>query len=331
MLLDVGPYTCVTALDLSMGYYHFHLDDELAELSTFMLPFGLYKYRRLPMGLSISPDLFQEWMSKLFADLDYMRVWIDDLLIFSNGSYEDHLQKVDTALQRLHSKNLAVNALKSYWAVQEVDYLGFRLTPEGVLPQAKKIQAIMAVDAPRMKRQLRGFIGLVNYYRFMWCRRSHILAPLAALSSKNVPFKWMDQHQKSFEEMKRIVSKEVLLSFPDYTKCFQLYTDASDKQMGVVLMQGARTLAFFSKKLNGAQLNYGVGEKEMLSVVEALQEFRTMILGYPIDVYTDHLNWAHDKKMRNPRVLRWRLLLQEYAPTLNYVKGEQNVVADALS
>ena len=148
MIQDIGTYKYVTALDLSMAYYHFRLSDELSEMSTFVLPFGLYKYKRLPMGLSVSPDTFQEKMAKLFADLSYMKVFLDDLLIFSNGTYEVHLEKVKQALARLETKNLAVNALKSYWAVKEVDYLGFRLTPEGVQPQARKVEAITRMERP---------------------------------------------------------------------------------------------------------------------------------------------------------------------------------------
>ena len=125
MIQDIGQYKYVTALDLSMGYYHFKLDEELSDMSTFILAFGLYNHTRLPMGLSISPDLFQEKMAKLFTDLPHIKVFLDDLLVFSNGSYEDHLLKVNKALARLESKNLAVNALKSFWAVKEVDHLGF--------------------------------------------------------------------------------------------------------------------------------------------------------------------------------------------------------------
>ena len=283
------------------------------------------------MGLSISPDLFQERMSKLFGDLPFTKVFLDDLLIFSHGTFEDHLQKVEQALERLHAMNLAVNARTSFWAVKEVDYLGFQLTPAGVMPQAKKAKAIMQMATPRTKRQLRRFIGLVNYYHFMWRRCSHLIAPLSALIGKGVLLKWKDEHQKAFEEVKRIVSKEVLLAFPDYTQRFQIYTDASDLQLGAILKQGDKTLAFFSKKLTSPQRNYGVGEKEMLSVIEALKEFRTMIFGYLIDIYTDHQNWTYDKAIRNSRVLRWRLLLEEFAPTFHYIKGKKNVVADALS
>lgn len=331
LLQDIGAYTYVSALDLSMGYYHFKLNEALSDMSTFMLPFGLYKYKRLPMGLNVSPDLFQERMSKLFADFSWVKVFLDDVLIFSNGSYQDHLEKVNSVLERLHSKNLAVNAEKSHWAVAEVDYLGFRLTREGVMPQPRKVEAITQIQRPKTKRQLRHFIGLVNYYRYMWRKRSHILAPLAELAGKNSKFVWQAKHQAAFEEMKRMVKKYVLLSFPDYTQPFEIHVDASDLQLGAVLKQGENTLAFFSKKLNPAQQRYGVGEKEMLSVVESLKEFRTMVYGYPVKVFTDHLNWTHDKTIKNARVMRWRLQIEEYAPNLEYIQGTKNVVADALS
>lgn len=331
LLQDVGSYKYVTALDLSMGFYHFELDDKLSEMTTFMLPWGLYRYARLPMGLNISPDLFHGKVSTIFADMQGVRSYMDDLLVWSNGSYEEHLEKLDEVLNRLQSKDLAVNALKSYWAVEEVDYLGFRLTTQGVLPQPRKVKAIQNMERPKSKKQLRGFIGLVNYYRYMWRKRSHLLAPLSSMAGKNSHFKWTPECDKAFQEIKKEVSKEVMLSFPDYTKSFELFTDASDYQLGAVLKQDDKTLAFFSKKLNSAQKRYGVGEKEMLSVVEALKEFRTMVKGYPINIFVDHKNWTHDRAFRNDRVMRWRLSLEEYDITFHYIKGEKNVVADALS
>jgi len=191
------------------------------------------------MGLSISPDLFQAHMQMLLADLSFVKVYLDDVLIFRNGSYEDHMKKVTQVLMRLHSKNLAVNAKKSFWAVKEVDYLGFRLTPKGIKPQARKIAALMNMKAPNTKRQLRQFIGLVNYYRYMWKGRSHLMAPLTDRTSKTMAFKCTPECQHSFNELKKLISKEVLLSFPDhdYTQKFVLMPDASDRQLGAVLMQ----------------------------------------------------------------------------------------------
>jgi len=125
LLQDVGRHSYVSALDLRMGYHHFKLDKKLQDVSAFVLPWGPHKCLRLPMGLSVSPDLFQDHMQKLLADLPFVKVDSDDVLIFSDGSCEDHLKKATQVLMRLHSKNLAVNAKKSFWAVKEVDCLGF--------------------------------------------------------------------------------------------------------------------------------------------------------------------------------------------------------------
>lgn len=198
-----------------------------------------------------------------------------------------------------------------------MDYLGFRLTPEGIKPQARKIAALMNMKAPKTKRQLRQFIGMVNYYRYMWKGRSYLMAPLIDLTAKTKPFKWTPECQHSFEELKKVISKEVLLSFPDYTKVFHLVPDACDRQLGAVLMQEGRPLAFFSKKLHKYQLKYTIREKEMLGIVEALKEFRTMILGYPVRIYTDHKNWITDKQINNARVMRWRLYIEQYTPTIH--------------
>jgi hypothetical protein len=172
---------------------------------------------------------------------------------------------------------MAVNAEKTFWAVKEVDYLGFRLTQQGVMPQTKKVAAIQGMQASRNKKQLRYFIDLVNFYCYMWRRRSHLLTPLAELAGKNAKFEWSTKLQEAFDAIKAAVIKDVLCSFPDYSLPFELYTDASEYEMGAVLMQGTKTLAFWSRKLKPEQKNCGVGEKEMLSVVEALKEFCTMV------------------------------------------------------
>jgi transposase InsO family protein len=331
LIQDIGNYKFVTAVDLSMGYYHFRLSERLSRMCTFMLPWGMYRYKRLPMGLKISPDFFQQKMNELFGDLPFVIAYLDDIAIFSDGTYEDHLAKLDIVLQRLEDHGLQVNGRKSHWAVEEVEYLGFILTPKGVRPQPKKIRAIQAMQPPKNRRQLRSLIGLVNYYRYMWKRRSHIMEPLTRLTGKR-KFVWTEEQQIAFNELKRAISAEVLLSFPDYNKPFHLHTDASDYQLGAVLSQEGKPIAFFSRKLTGAQRNYSAGEKEMLSVVETLKEFRNIVYGYPVVVHTDHRNWTHESvSYSNKRIMRWRLAIEEFMPTIKYVPGVANVVADALS
>ena len=171
---------------------------------------------------------------------------------------------------------------------------------------------------------------MVNYYRDMWKRRSHVLAPLTKLVGAEQKFVWGSEQQNAFEEMKRIMSQETLLTFPDFNKTFHVYTDASDYQMGSVIMQDGKPLAFYSRKLNSAQKNYTTGEQELLSIVETLKEFRNILLGQEIIIHTDHMNILYGK-LSNDRITRWRLLLEEYSPQFVHVKGKDNVVADALS
>jgi hypothetical protein len=171
---------------------------------------------------------------------------------------------------------------------------------------------------------------MINYYRDMWMRRSDVLAPLTKLCSKNVKFVWTDEQQKAFDTMKKIISREALLSYPDFSKPFDIYTDASHTQLGAVLCQDDKPIAFYSRKLNGAQTRYTTTERELLAIVETLKEFRNILLGHEIRVYTDHKNLTYNN-FNTERVMRWRLILEEFGPQLNYIKGEKNIVADALS
>ena len=130
--------------------------------------------------------------------------------------------------------------------------------------------------------------------------------------------------------MKRIMARETLLAYPDFNKEFHIYTDASKVQLGAVIVQDGRPIAFFSRKLNPAQTRYTVTERELLSIVEVLKEFRNILLGQQIIVHTDHENLTY-KQQNSDRVMRWRLYIEEYSPDLRHLPGKTNVVADALS
>ena len=123
------------------------------------------------------------------------------------------------------------------------------------------------------KKDLRRFIGMVNYYRNMWIRQSHVLAPLAALTRKMVEFKWKAEHQKAFDTMKKIISREVLLAYPDFDKEFIIHTDASHTQLGAVIAQDNKPIASYSRKLKPDQTWYTTTERELLSIMETLKEF----------------------------------------------------------
>jgi hypothetical protein len=179
----------------------------------------------------------------------------------------------------------------------------------------------------------------------MWAKRSEMLAPLSDLvgecgetkttkknKTKKSPWRWDPIHQKAFDDVKATIAKEVVLAYPDFSKPFEIYTDASTKQLGAVITQDNRPIAFFSRKLSITQTKYSVTEIELLAIVETLKEFKGMLWGQSIKVYTDHKNLTRDALgLTSDRVHRWRLLLEEYAPEIVYIKGVHNTVADAIS
>jgi transposase InsO family protein len=330
LLLKLEGFKYATSLDLNMGYYHINLCPMSKRLCTIVLPWGKFEYQKLPMGLCNSPDIFQEKMNELFVGLDYVRAYIDDLLIISNGTFDDHLEKLDKVFNKLQTAGFKINAEKSFFAKDELDYLGFKITRNGIMPLPDKVQAIQNIAPPKTKKQLRSFIGIINYYRDMWIHRSEILAPLTAMTSKQATWDWNKKCQDSFETIKKIVSRETLLSYPNFNEPFEIHTDASKQQLGAVISQNKQPIAFYSRKLNPAQVNYTTTERELLSIVETLKEFRNILLGQQIKVYTDHKNLTY-KTFNTERVMRWRLILEEYSPELIYIQGDKNIVADALS
>ena len=182
ILRRLQGFQWATALDLNMGYYHIQLDPESSKLCTVVFPWGKYEYTRLPMGLCNSPDIFQEKMNDLIQDLEFAQAYIDDLLVTTKSSFEDHLTHLEQVLSRLQEKGLKVNLTKSKLCQTELEYLGYWITRKGIQPLTKKVEAILAIAQPKTKKQLRSFIGMVNFYRDVWPKRSELLAPLTTMT-----------------------------------------------------------------------------------------------------------------------------------------------------
>jgi hypothetical protein len=297
------------------------------------------------MGIADSPDIFQGRMSELMETLEYVRAYLDDLLCISKLSLEDHLEKLEEVLRQLCDAGLKVNAAKSTFCTLEIEYLGYALTRDSIKPQSNKVQAILAIKLPTGVKQLRHFLGMVQYYRDILARRSHMLAPLTSLvgecgqtkstkakGTKKVPWHWDEVNQRAFDHVMATIAKYVVLAYPDYSKVFEIYTDAFSKQLGAVITQGNRPIAFFSQKLSNAQHKYSVTKIELLAIVETLKEFKGMLWGQQIKVSTDHSNLMRDALgLTSDRVYRWQLLLEEYGPKTVYIKCIHNTVASAVS
>eukprot|EP00804_Cyclotella_cryptica_P001444 CCRYP_003683-RA/>CCRYP_003683-RA protein AED:0.46 eAED:-0.12 QI:0/-1/0/1/-1/0/1/0/330 len=257
VMQELEGFTFATALDLNMGYYTIRLDPDASKICTIIFPWGKYSYLRLPMGIAGSPDIFQSKMTELMSTLEFVRAYIDDLLCITKGTLEDHLAKLELVLSRLQDANLKVNARKSNFCAIETEYLGYILSRDGIKPQPKKVQSILALTPPKNVKDLRRFLGMVQYYRDLWARRSKMLAPLTSLVGecghtkkskllkvKKKPWKWTNEHQKAFDDVKATIAKDVSLAYPDYSKGFEIYTDGSKRQLGAVITQSNRPIAF---------------------------------------------------------------------------------------
>jgi hypothetical protein len=198
------------------------------------------------MGFGGSADIFQAQIMDLMASLEFVRVYMDDLLIITRQTLDKHLQKMETVLTRLHDAGLKVNAAKSLFYAHEIEYLGCILTREGIEPQSKKVQAILMLNPPNNVMESRHFLGMVQYYWDMWARCSEILAPLTDLvgewgetkttrmnKTMKKPWRWDPIHQQAFDNVKAAIAKETVLAYLDFLKPFEIYTDASSTQLGV--------------------------------------------------------------------------------------------------
>ena len=184
-----------------MGYYSMALSEAAKKPCVTCLPWGLYQYNMLPMGVKVATNVFQEAMTSLF---DYLEGVIVCMKIVSE------------VLRRLEYQGLQVNPLKSFWGQHQVEYLGFLITRYGIKSQQKKIQGILDMAEPKSPKQLRVFVRMINYYKSLWPKRSLKMAPLTAMAGKGTAFKWKRVHKETFNAVKEIVAQDTILSHPNY-------------------------------------------------------------------------------------------------------------------
>ena len=338
LLDDVSKARYITTLDLTQGYYQFPVHPEHQSKTAFVTPTGKWEFTRMPFGLKGAPATFQREMDTLFQDQPGLSAYIDDVAIYSQ-TWAEHLQHLKTALTLLREKGLTAKISKCKFARETVDFLGHVVGGGQLRPQQAKVQAIANIPAPTTKKQLQSFLGSTGYYRKFIANYSTIAADLSDLTRKAEPNKlvWRPAHQEAFLKLKQALMEAPVLTAPDPNLPYVLSTDASGVGIGAVLEQEKdgvlKPIAFYSRKLAPRETRYGITELEALAIHQAARHFAVYLMGSHTKVWTDHKALTFLRTMRNssPRVARWCVELQQYDLDIQYKKGCENVVADALS
>lgn len=334
--------TIFSKLDLRNAYHLVRIREGDEWKTAFNTPTGHYEYLVMPFGLTNAPAVFQAMMNDVLRDMlnRYVFVYLDDILIFSR-SKEQHIHHVQSVLQRLLENSLYVKAEKCEFHVSSVSFLGNIVAQGNIQMDPAKVSAVTSWPVPENRKQLQRFLGFANFYRRFIRNYSSVAAPLTALTSSKVPFQWSPPAAAAFKILKDRFTSSPILLMPDSERQFVVEVDASDVGVGTVLSQRSGTdhklhpCAFFSRRLSPAERNYDIGNRELLAVKMALEEWRHWLEGAkdPFLVWTDHKNleYIRSAKRLNSRQARWSLFFARFNFTISYRPGSRNVKPDALS
>lgn len=332
-----------TTLDLVKGYYQVPLHPDSVDCTAFSTTRNHYQFKRLPFGLRNAPMAFQREMQTVLHDFNTKQVvvYIDDILIMSK-SFSEHVDLVGKVLATLINYGMKIKLNKCCWFKGEVDFLGHVVGCDGVKKSPKYVKEVQQFPKPGTVKQLRSFLGLVNFQRKFIPQCSVICKPLSKLlgSSDKALILWSDEMNQSFEELKTCMAKDIILIYPDYSATahkMELSTDASRYGSGACLTQlqgdSVRVIGYASMTFSKAQVNYSTIEQELAAIRWAVRVFRCFLYGVPFVLYTDHkpLVYMSNMAQHNSRIVRTMNELAEYDFEIRFRAGKDNIIADTLS
>ena len=342
LLALLGRGKSFTKLDLAHAYLQIPLDEESKQYAVINTQKGLYKYNRLPFGVSSAPSIFQRTMEGILRGIPKVCVYIDDILV-TGETDQEHLSTLDKVLTRLAEAGLKLKQQKCHFLKPSVEYLGYNISAEGLRPTAEKVRAMAEAPAPQNVSQLRSFLGLVNYYSKFLPQLSSLLAPLYKLLQKKSTWTWGPEQQKAFQEAKAQLTSSCLLVHFDPDRELILACDASPYGVGAVLSHrmddgSDKPIAFASRSLAPAERKYAQLDKEGLAIVFGVKKFHHYLFGREFTIYSDHKPLQHlfsefrpVPAMASARIQRWALTLSAYKYTITYKPGADHANADVLS
>lgn len=335
-------------LDLADGYHQMEITPKDQHKTAFATKFGLYEWKVLPFGLTNGPSVFMRMMTRIFnknpAMKKYVVVYLDDILIFSKSEAE-HEEHVRSILQLLREEELILKPSKCIFNQEAVEFVGYWVDEEGVHTAEQKIKAVLDWPRPECGKEVLGFLGLTGYYRKFIEKYAHLALPLYSICQvkrKHFDSVWTKDCEKAFIALKQRLASSPVLALPAENGDWIIRSDASKEALGAVLIQrqyseGAepeeRVLAYWSRKLTGAETRYPTYDRELLAIREAILQWRFYLHGTPFTVYTDHaaLQRILSQRTLSTRQITYLEVLQCYDFKIKYWPGARNTIADALS
>ncbi|KAG0440307.1 Retrovirus-related Pol polyprotein from transposon 17.6 [Dictyocoela muelleri] len=330
-LTELSNNKIFSSIDLNMGYHQIIMDENSRKYTSFIFLSEQYEYLRMPFGLANAPRTFQRAMQNILGHLDFVKIYLDDVLIHSK-EIEEHHNHIMEVVRKLKESGMSINLDKSKFYKFKIEYLGHFITPLGYRPNLDKINIYKKIPLPKTLKQLQKLIGIINWFRPFLSQISNkiiFLTDKLRIIDKNI--KWEPDEIKKMQNIWEEIKNSPWLSYPNFSEKFFIEVDASERGIGGVLYQNHGILGFYSYKLNDTEIRYSIVEKESFAIYKMIIRFKSILFNGNIVVKTDNRNSLFNPKDSNSRINRWREQLSEYSIDYQFISGKNNIIADKLS
>jgi transposase InsO family protein len=327
-------------IDYTSGYHQAGMALVSQFLTAFITIMGVFEWLRVPMGLIGAPSYFQQVIATVvLAGLLYVtcELYIDDVLIHA-PTHEIFMIRLREIFVRFRKHKITVNPEKCLLGLEEVEFVGHLINGKGIHFTRSRLDSVLEIPLPTHEKGLKKFLGVANYFRDHIHHHSELVRPLQQLVVNYTPSRriiWTKEAEDAFANIKEAINNCPSLSFMHESAPVYLHTDASDYGIGAYLFQLVdgveQPVAFMSKSLNERESKWSTPEKECYAIYYSLVKFEHLLRDITFCIRTDHKNLTYLNNSANEKVNRWKMKIQNYSFDIEYIPGEQNIIADAFS